>query len=166
MATGAVATIVYGEPRLTTDIDLVVAISPHDVSALAAAFASPQFYFPPSEVLAAEIAKTHGGHFNIIHSDTTLKADIYPAAADELNRWGLEHRRRIVVDEETVWVAPPEYVIIRKLEYWRDGGSEKHARDIRSILDVLGPDVDRETISREVVRRDLAPQWESVRVRG
>src|SRR5207249_680482 len=93
MATGAVATIVYGEPRLTTDIDLVVAIRPPDISALAKVFQSPAFYFPPAEMIDAEIAKTQGGHFNIIHTDTALKADIYPAGSDELNLWGLEHRR-------------------------------------------------------------------------
>jgi len=28
-------------------------------------------------------------------------------------------------------VAAPEYVIVRKLEFFREGGSEKHLRDIR-----------------------------------
>ena len=35
-------------------------------------------------------------------------------------------------------LAPAEYVIVRKLEYYREGGSEKHLRDIRSMLAVSG----------------------------
>ena len=33
-------------------------------------------------------------------------------------------------------VAPPEYVVVRKLEFYREGRSAKHLRDIRSMLAV------------------------------
>jgi len=42
MVTGAVAAIVYGEPRLTRDIDVVVALDPGDAQRLAEAFAPQQ----------------------------------------------------------------------------------------------------------------------------
>jgi len=32
--------------------------------------------------------------------------------------------------------APPEYAIVRKLDYYREGHAEKHVRDIRAMLDV------------------------------
>ncbi len=35
-----------------------------------------------------------------------------------------------VVDDLEVAVAPVEYVIVRKLEYFREGRSGKHVRDI------------------------------------
>jgi hypothetical protein len=31
-------------------------------------------------------------------------------------------------------LAPPEYVIVRKLELWREGGSEKHLPDVRAMV--------------------------------
>ena len=31
-------------------------------------------------------------------------------------------------------VAPPEYVIVRKLQFYHEGGSEKHLRDISAML--------------------------------
>ena len=52
MVTGGVATSVYGEPRLTNDVDLVLALLPNDASRLANAFASPEYYVPPVEVIA------------------------------------------------------------------------------------------------------------------
>jgi hypothetical protein len=38
------------------------------------------------------------------------------------------------VENDEFWLAPVEYVILRKLEYYREGGSEKHLRDISGIL--------------------------------
>ena len=55
------------------------------------------------------------------------------------------------------WIAPPEYVILRKLEFLREGGSDKHLRDIRFILAATA--VDRSFIESEVGRRDLRGQW-------
>jgi hypothetical protein len=110
-------------------------------------------------VISAELAVPVHGHFNIIHGETGLKADVYPAGTDALNHWGLDRRRRIAVEKDVLWVAPPEYVIIRKLEYWRDGGSEKHLRDIQSILANVANDVDRGLIDREAQQRGLADLW-------
>ena len=45
-----------------------------------------------------------------------------------------------------VWLAPPEFVIVQKLEFFREGGSEKDLRDIRGMLAVT--EVDRELIER------------------
>ena len=38
-----------------------------------------------------------------------------------------------------VRVAPPEYVILRKLSFYQEGGSEKHVRDIRGVLALENP---------------------------
>ncbi len=43
---------------------------------------------------------------------------------------------------EAFWIAPPEYVILRKLEYYREGGSQKHLDDIIGILDISPEEVD------------------------
>jgi hypothetical protein len=57
-------------------------------------------------------------------------------------------------------VAPPEYVIVRKLEYFREGGSEKHLRDIRGILAVSGELLDQAELLQWVARRGLMAEWE------
>jgi len=51
MVTGAVASILYGEPRLTHDIDLVVEMTKESVNEIAQAFPSDQFYCPPIEII-------------------------------------------------------------------------------------------------------------------
>jgi hypothetical protein len=51
------------------------------------------------------------------------------------------------------------YVIVRKLEYFREGGSEKHLRDIRSMLAVSGERMDRAELEQWIRRRELLAQW-------
>jgi hypothetical protein len=61
-----------------------------------------------------------------------------------------------------VMLAPPEYVIIRKLEYFRAGGSEKHLRDIRSIIAVSGEHLDNSQLHGWIQHRELQSQWKRV----
>jgi hypothetical protein len=46
-------------------------------------------------------------------------------------------------------------------EYYREGGSEKHLRDIRSMLAISGEQIDRATLNDWIQRRGLQPQWTS-----
>lgn len=58
---------------------------------------------------------------------------------DPLHQWALKNRRRERLDAKTeIWIAPPEYVIIRKLEYFREGDSHKHLDDTRKMLPQVG----------------------------
>jgi hypothetical protein len=88
------------------------------------------------------------------------------AGTDRLHRWALPRRRAITVGGERVWVAPPEYVIIRRLEYLREGGSDKHARDIRAMVAELGEGIDFDALRQEVGRLRLTAQWEAIARRG
>jgi hypothetical protein len=49
--TGSVAASVYGEPRLTADIDVVLLLGTADLVALRAAFPDGAYYVPPDETL-------------------------------------------------------------------------------------------------------------------
>jgi hypothetical protein len=59
-------------------------------------------------------------------------------------------------------MTPQEYVILRKLEYFREGGSEKHLRDIAGVLRVSGDALDRDALSDRIRRMDLIEVWKNV----
>jgi hypothetical protein len=160
VTTGATAAIVYGEPRLTNDLDLVVLLKIEDVGAFIEAFPPAAFYCPPAEVLRIEIKRPYRGHFNLIHHETGTKADIYLAGEDELHQWALSQRRKIVLESEHLWVAPPEYVILRKLQYYREGGSEKHLKDIAGMLALSSGQIDFQLMEKMVQRYGLEREWE------
>jgi len=159
VVTGAVASIIYGEPRLTNDVDLIMMMKTEDIERFVQAFPSAEFYCPPVEVLKIEIRRPHRGHFNLIHHDTGTKADIYLAGEDELHQWALSKRRDMVVEGERVRVAPPEYVIVRKLESYREGGSEKHLRDIAGMLELSSQEIDFKQLDDFVQRYGLEKEW-------
>jgi hypothetical protein len=156
--TGSMAGILYGEPRLTHDVDIVVALAMRDIHSFVDAFPLEEFYCPPEDVLAIEVRRGQRGHCNLIHHDSGFKADIY-IAFDELHRWALAHRRTLTVDGLRVSVAPVEYVILRKLEYLREGNSEKHVRDIRGMLEVSADQIDRPFLEQWIARLGLAAEW-------
>jgi hypothetical protein len=164
IVTGSVAAIFYGEPRLTLDVDLVVFLNDKDIAKLADFFPSSDFYVTPPEVIAAEARREQRGHFNILHLPTGFKAYLYLTARDELEAWAFRFQRPVLFAGETIALAPPEYVIIRKLEYYREGGSEKHLRDVRSMLAVSGEQLDQSSLQDWIQRRGLQSEWKLVSV--
>lgn len=154
--TGGVATVIYGDPRFTRDVDIVLALEAADIAPLRSAFDPTDFYVPPEETVREESTRDTGGHFNLIHTRTALRADIYLAAADPLHEWAFERRRRISPGGSEIWVAPIEYVIVRKLEYYVASESDRHLRDIATMLRVSGDIVDRAALRRWIGERDLA----------
>jgi hypothetical protein len=158
MITGAVGAMAYGEPRATMDVDIVIRLTGGQVPSFLASFPEAAFYCPPEEVMRQEIARPARGHFNIIHRESGMKADFYPVGRDDLQLRALERRR--VVEEFSL--APPEYVIVRKLEYHREGQSSKHLRDVSSMLRA-GCQLDLPWLETELTRRGLMPIWDEVR---
>jgi len=159
MVTGAVASILYGEPRLTHDIDLVVEMTKESVNEIAQAFPSDQFYCPPIEIIRLEITRPLRGHFKLIHHATGFKADVYLTGQDELHRWAMSKRKQIQLGSTSVWVAPPEYVILRKLEYYREGKSEKHLRDIAGMVELSSEQIDTQALENKVKDLSLEKEW-------
>jgi hypothetical protein len=164
MISGGVAAIIYGEPRLTTDVDLIIALPEDIIPDFHAIFDPEEFYVPPVEVLHVEARRRTYGHFNVIHMSSAFRADMYIAGADPLIAWGLERRRPTGIADQTFWIAPPEYVILSKLQYYRDGGSPKHLDDIRTMLRISGNAIDQVVLEEHVALLNLRPQWTALGV--
>jgi hypothetical protein len=163
LVTGSVATIYYGEPRFTNDIDVVAQLGPHQVPLFCQAFPAPDYYV--SEEAARE-AIASGGQFNIIHPASGLKIDVMVPAPTPFNRSRFARvvRARPAPDLEANF-ASPEDVIIKKLEYYHAGGSDKHLRDIAGMLKVSGERIDRNYIATWCARLALGEVWASVLAR-
>jgi predicted nucleotidyltransferase len=78
---------------------------------------------------------------------------------DKLHLWGISKRKELEIEGEHVWVASPEYVIVRKLEYFREGGSEKHLKDIASILAVSPDQIDFDQLREKISAYGLEKEW-------
>ena len=121
---------------------------------LCAAFPSPEFFVSEN---AAREAVLDGGQFNVIHSGLGKQNRLY----DCTKRFGenaVDCRvRRPILPDRVGLVAAQEDVIIAKLWYYNEGGSEKHLRDTAAMLQTSGELIDMHYIGRWA-RRTSGPQ--------
>ena len=163
LVTGSTATTYYGEPRLTNDIDVVVALSLSQVPVLCAAFPDPEYYCSSA---AAEQAVRERSQFNILHPGSGLKIDVIVATDSAFDRSRLSRGVRLPAGAEfEVTFAAPEDVILKKLEYFRMGGSEKHLRDIAGVLRVQADRIERAYLTDWIARLGLQTEWQLIEKR-
>ena len=161
--TGSIASIYYGLPRLTHDVDIIIDIPTERIDDFIHLFSPEEFYIPPRETVFEESSRSVRGHFNLIDLKNGFKADIYLLGKDPLHRWALKNRKEIKIDNNNLYIAPPEYVIIRKLEYYQEGGSDKHLDDIANMLDISRDLIDFDLLEKEIKNRGLIKEWQEVK---
>ena len=157
--TGAQASIMYGEARFTNDIDVVAALTPELLARFLAHFPAEQFYV--SADAATEAVKS-GGQFNIIHPSSAQKVDVI-IASQEFDRLLLRRARelRVTPDMSALFIAP-EDLILKKMDFYREGGSEKHLRDISGMLAISRQTIDGAEIEHRAVEMGLLDVWQAV----
>lgn len=160
LVTGSVASLIYGEPRLTHDVDLILDLKTRELDLFMASFPLSEFYCPPSETILLELKRESRAHFNLIHHQTGFKADCYLRGRDLLHDWAFRNKKSVQLSPGIfMTVAPPEYVILRKLEYYREGQSEKHLKDIASMLKISAEQIDTDFIGATAQARGLGSEW-------
>ena len=159
---GSMATIVYGEPRFTNDVDILLDLPPELVTEFCEAFSAPLYYLSKPAVQAAVRDRRQ---FNIIQTSAALKVDcILPSSAFDQQQLKRCKRQELRPGLEAV-IAAPEDVILKKMEYYRLGGSDKHLRDIAGVLKVSGEQVDREYVAAHAAQFGLSGIWEAILLR-
>jgi hypothetical protein len=157
---GSFASGAWGESRFTQDIDILVSVTPSQATALCHAFPAPDFYV--SQTAAQEAVKRRS-QFNVIHPASGNKIDFLIAGATPWSMAQLQRRKRVAIfADKEVAIAAPEDVILGKLVYYHEGGSEKHLRDITGILKVSGEAVDRQYLSTVAAQLGVADIWQAI----
>jgi hypothetical protein len=168
--TGSVASTVFGEPRFTNDIDIVVRMDERQAALFASSFAGDETGDERGDdwyvsVDAAVDAARRRAMFNVIHVPSGLKADIIVARESPHDHARFSRVRRITMpDGRSEPFASPEDVILKKLEFFREGGSSKHLRDIASMIAVQGETaIDWRYLEVWAERLGIASELERVR---
>ncbi len=163
LVTGSTATIAYGEPRFTNDIDVVVEMRREQVDAFCSAFPAAEYYCSKDALVQAIQQRFQ---FNILHARSGMKIDVIIAGDTEFDRTRFARRLRLASsDNSDVWFASPEDVIIKKMVYYKEGQSEKHIRDILGVLKVRAEKVDRGYITAWAEQMELAEIWRDILAR-
>jgi hypothetical protein len=160
LVTGSMATIAYGEPRLTNDLDVVIALPIERVESFCDAFPEEDFYLSRDAVRDAVL---HRRQFNIIHFASGLKVDVIIPADDDFERSRKQRGKALAIGPD--WearFASPEDVILRKLQYFQKGGSEKHLRDIAGVFKIQGTRLDIGYITEWAERLGVSEIWKEL----
>lgn len=163
LVTGSMATIAYGEPRLTNDLDIVIALPMEQVEAFCAAFPEEEFYLSRDAVREAVRDRRQ---FNIVHFASGLKIDAIIPKAEAFEESRRSRGKALSVGPDwSVRFASPEDVILRKLQYYQMGGSEKHLRDIAGVFKIQGPALDLIYLDEWAGHLGVAHIWRELRER-
>lgn len=151
---GSVACSIWGEPRTTIDLDLMIETGEEAARHLAQALVKEYYVDEDSAAFAAR----EQGSFNAIHYDTSMKVDFFVAEQGELARKQLERRRAIGIGNSTLHFYAPEDLIVRKLMWFRlgEGQSERQWRDVIGVLRVSGHLLDRDYLVRAAEEAGVA----------
>ncbi len=161
IVTGSTATIAYGEPRFTNDIDIVVDLPSEKVSAFCAAFPLGEFYLSEEAVRTAVRTKHQ---FNVLLPASGLKIDFILFTESEFDQARRKRGRNLEgLSDQRITFASPEDVIIKKMLYYREGGSEKHLRDIAGVVRIQGDKLDIGYIESWTTRFGLDDIWQMIR---
>jgi len=125
MLTGSVALSYYAEPRMTRDVDLVVELAGRDPKAVVALFAA-DYYVSESDVARAM--------FNVLHLAKLVKLGFIVRKDMPYRRREFGRRKRVPMPGFEAWIVSREDLILSKLAWARESGSELQLRDVRALL--------------------------------
>lgn len=150
---GSVAATLYGEPRATLDLDVVI-----DADASAALRVvdalKRDFYVEEEDALQAV---RHGSSFNAIHFDAGLKIDFFIAQKSPAVREQFNRARMVQLAEGAAAFYAPEDILVWKLKWYRAGGeqSDRQWRDIIGILRLSQEPLDDAYLDRVAAAFDV-----------
>jgi hypothetical protein len=130
MLTGSFALAYYATPRMTRDLDFVVALTAGDVEILVGIFSS-DFYIDADTVRAAI---QNERDFNLMHLSSGIKVDLIVRKSSEYRLTEFARRERGTVGSVPTWIVSREDPILSKLVWSLDSGSDLQLRDVRQLL--------------------------------
>jgi hypothetical protein len=159
MLTGSVASSMYGEPRSTNDVDIVIAPTREQLLSLVQLLQRIGLVVAPEDATAALQRRTQ---FNVIDFPKGVKADLILRKDREFSLAEFARRETHEVEGLRLTIATPEDVLLAKLEWAKLGNSDRQLIDAAGILSMQADALDLAYIERWVDLLDVRQQWNAV----
>lgn len=138
LVTGGVAVVVWGRPRYTADIDILIELKKREVKKFIAVLIKEGYV---DEDVVKESLK-HKGEFNFIDSETSMKVDFWILQDSDFDRSRL---KRVVIRKifgQKVHFSSPEDLILKKLLWFKESKSTRQLEDIYSVMVIIKDQLD------------------------
>lgn len=133
--TGGMAVFVWGRPRFTADIDIVVLLDVAKISSLVKELSliSEVCYIDERSIRRAF---ERYGEFNFIDGETGIKVDFWILGKRPFDKDQLDRRKVKDILGHKIYFVSPEDLILSKLRWYGEGKSSKQLEDVESILKI------------------------------
>ena len=152
--TGGNAVSVWGRPRATFDIDVIVELLNPQIDSLKKALQeiSKVSYLDKN---AMTEAVERAGEFNFIDSESGIKIDFWIAGRDPITKKEIERRIPKTISRQRIYFISPEDLILSKLRWYKESDSSRHLEDVESILRIQ-KDLDLEYLKTESAKQSTS----------
>ncbi len=142
MVTGGMAVLIWGRPRFTADIDIIIELKVNNINALASSLMSISEFGYVDEDAMREALNNHG-EFNFIDGGSGVKVDFWVIGDDSPEIKRFKNRQSKEVLGQKVYFISPEDLILSKLRWYKISPSSRHLEDVESILKISGDIIDK-----------------------
>jgi hypothetical protein len=158
MLTGSLASSMYGIPRATNDIDIVIAPTRAQLLSLVQLLDRVGLTAQTEAALAALQARSQ---FNVIDFQHGWKVDLIIRKDRAFSTSEFERKETHEVEGMHLTLATPEDVLLAKLEWAKIGESQRQVEDAAGILKMQRETLDWDYLSRWVDELEVQAQWKA-----
>ena len=160
LVTGGLAVLVWGRPRFTADIDVVIETQAEDRHKIYQKLSEiGESYIDEEEIKKAIETR---GEFNFIDGESGIKVDFWILKNDDFDTSRLSRRVAREVLGKKIYFTSPEDLILIKLTWHKESGSSRHLEDIESVVKISGDKLDYPYIERWAVKLSVSKLWDEV----
>lgn len=128
--TGGMAIYVWGRPRFTADIDIIIELKDEKVKKLVEILTKVGYIDEDSVRQALQ----YSSEFNFVDHEVGVKVDFWVIKDDEFDKSRLKRAIAKKVLNKRVYFISPEDLILKKLLWHQESQSMRQLEDIQSIM--------------------------------
>ena len=138
LVTGGVAVVIWGRPRYTADIDILIELKKNKIRKLVATLLKEGYI----DNEAVKQALKNMSEFNFIDNENSFKVDFWILGDSDFDRSRLKRAVVRKIFGQKVTFSSPEDLILKKLLWFKESKSTRQLEDIYSVMAIIKDQLD------------------------